>query len=55
MFLGLRVKLNAKYLAYFLPPGAATKGFKKNRNSHFHEILRKIVSLKIKPNHMMNI
>ena len=36
----VRVKPNATYLTV---PRSATKGFKKNRNSH-HEIIKKIVT-----------
>ena len=47
------LKLNAKYSAHFLPVGA-TKGFKGNRNSRY-DIIRKIVSLEIQANPLMNL
>ena len=46
------VKPNAKYSTHFFPPGA-TKNYKRNRNSRY-EIIRKIVSLKIQANPLMN-
>ena len=49
----LRTKSNAKYSTHFLLPGV-TKGFKRNRNSRY-EIIRKRVSLKIQVNPLMNL
>ena len=48
-----RVKPNAKYSSYLLTPGA-TKGLKRNGNSCY-EIIRKIVSLKIQVNPLINL
>ena len=47
------LKLYAKYSAHLLPVGA-TKGFKGNRNSRY-DIIRKIVSLEIQANPLMNL
>ena len=48
-----RVRPNAKYSSHLLTPGA-TKGFKRNRNSCY-EIIRKIVSLKIQADPLINL
>ena len=50
--LHLRVKSNAKYLAHFLVE--LKKGFKRDMNTNY-DIIRKIVSLKLQANPLINL